>query len=372
MINQISQSSRERIQSEAHEVTKSYKRCGVGISMGVGKTLIGLLHMNWYLREVNPDATFLIVAPKKTIFSSWFEEMDKFKLSHLASRVTVTSYLSLNKQSQNYDVIYLDECHSLLYSHDFWLTHYSGGIIGLTGTPPRFKSSEKGEMVAKYCPIKYTYLVDDAISDSILNDYEIVIHPVNLSRLSTHLVKTKTKSWTTSEFKNYEYLCKALEECPVASEHYFRIMRMRALMEYRSKELYAKKLLDTIEGKCIIFCNTQEQAERLCEHSFHSDNPNSDENLAKFKSGEITKLSCVLQLNEGVNIPDLEHAIILHAYGNERKASQRIGRVLRLSPEKVATVHILMYHETVDKSWVKKALEDFDPEKITYKDVHNY
>ena len=366
-------SKREQVQQEALAVAKHNSRVGLAISMGVGKTYIGIQHMDWYLKNVNPDAKFLVVAPKKSIFTSWFDDMNKFGMSYLSDRTTITTYLSLSKQGLYYDVIYLDECHSLLYSHDFWLSSFGGKIIGLTGTPPRFAKSEKGEMVEKYCPIRYRYITDTAVEDQILNDYRIVVHPVNLNRLSNYTVKTKTKSWTTSEYNNYQYQSKALMGATnPKSEQYFRIMRMRGLMEYPTKEEYAKKLANTIKGKCIIFCNTQEQADRMCSHSYHSNNPNSEENLQMFKDGTISKLSCVLQLNEGVNIPDLECAIVLHAYGNERKAAQRIGRVLRLTPDKVADVHILMYHETVDKKWVEKALEDFDPEKITYKDVHNY
>lgn len=366
-------SKREQIQQEALSVAQKNNRVGLAVSMGVGKTYIGLLHMDWYLKNVNPDATFLVVAPKKSIFTSWFDDMNKFGLSYLADRTTITTYLSLSKQAQSYDVIYLDECHSLLYSHDFWLAHYGGRIVGLTGTPPRFAKSEKGEMVNKYCPIEYRYITDSAVDDKILNDYRITVHPVNLSELSEYFVKSKTKSWVTSEAKDYAYHCGVITRCTNnKSEMYFRVMRMKNLMNYPSKERYAKKLADTIKGKCIIFCNTQDQADRMCEHSYHSGNPNSEANLELFKNGDITRLSCVLQLNEGINIPDLQCAILLHSYGNERKAAQRIGRVLRLSPDKVADVHILMYHKTVDKTWVEKALEDFDPEKITYKDVHHY
>ena len=142
---------------------------------------------------------------------------------------------------------------------------------------------------------------------------------------------------------------------------------MRALMGYRSKEEYAKKLLTTIPGKCIIFCNTQDQADRMCNYVYYSGHPLSEDNLEMFKSGKIDRLSCVLQLSEGVNIPNLKHAIILHSYGNERKSAQRIGRVLRLNPDEVADVHVLMYPETVDKRWVTSALENFDPDKVEYK-----
>ena len=86
-----------------------------------------------------------------------------------------------------------------------------------------------------------------------------------------------------------------------------------------------------------------------------------------YKKGKINKLSCVLQLNEGVNIPGLKQGIIMHAYGNERKASQRIGRLLRLNPDDKAIVHILCYVNTVDEKWVKDALEDFNQNKIVWR-----
>ena len=86
-----------------------------------------------------------------------------------------------------------------------------------------------------------------------------------------------------------------------------------------------------------------------------------------FKDGNIKKLSSVLQLNEGVNIPDLKQGIILHSYANERKSSQRIGRLLRLNPKETSTVHILYYKDTIDLMWVKKAIEDFDSDKIVWK-----
>jgi superfamily II DNA or RNA helicase len=141
-------------------------------------------------------------------------------------------------------------------------------------------------------------------------------------------------------------------------------------MEYPSKEKYAKKLMDSINTKCIVFANTQDQADRLCSHSYHSNNPNSEENLEMFKDGSILKLSTVMQLNEGVNIPNLRAGIIMHAYGNERKANQRIGRLLRLNPDDTAYIHILCYSGTVDERWVAEALRDLDSRKIKYFDVN--
>jgi superfamily II DNA or RNA helicase len=79
------------------------------------------------------------------------------------------------------------------------------------------------------------------------------------------------------------------------------------------------------------------------------------------------RLSCVEQLSEGVNIPNLKNAIILHSYsGGSPKFVQRFGRLLRLSPDQTSTIHILCYKNTVDEKWMQDNLKSFDQNKITY------
>ena len=56
----------------------------------------------------------------------------------------------------------------------------------------------------------------------------------------------------------------------------------------------------------------------------------------------------------------------MHSYGNEKKASQKIGRALRLNRDEVASVHVLCFRDTIDESWVAKSLEDFDISKIKW------
>lgn len=355
--------NRTDVQVEAVESLLKSNRSGVAISMGVGKTLIGLRHLN----AISVDKA-LVVAPKRSIFQSWQDEMVKHSMEHLADSVTYSTYISLTKQDVDYDVIYLDECHNLLPSHEQWLDNFKGVIIGLTGTPPRFEKSTKGKLISKFCPINYSYFVDDAVSDGILNDYKIVVHMLKLGTGKNMMAGGKTKKWPTSELESYSYWCNRIDNAKTPQETMMlRIQRMKAMMTYPSKESYAKKLFDSIEDKCILFANTQDQADKLCRHSYHSDNPDSDDNLLKFKAGIINKLSAVLQLSEGVNIPDLRQGIIMHAYGNERKSSQRIGRLLRLNPDEIATVHILCYKDTVDENWTTSALSVFDQTKLFYK-----
>lgn len=359
--------TKDEIQAKALESTKNKIRCGVVLGTGVGKTLVGLTHMQNYTTALD---RVLVVAPKKSIFQSWKDDATKFGKENLLGRITFTTYLSLNKHNPNdYDAVYLDEMHSLLDSHRGFLQLYKGKILGLTGTPPKRDYSEKGKLVNEFCPVVFTFKADDAVENGILNDYQIVVHQLHLTNNKVYPVKTGNKQYMASEVDNYTYWSRRID-VGSGNIHMLRVMRMKALMEYPSKELYTKKLMDSIQTKCIVFANTQAQADKLCPYSYHSNNKESEDNLLMFKEGKIDKLSTVLQLNEGVNIPNLKQGIIMHAYGNERKAAQRIGRLLRLNPDDKAIVHILCYMDTIDEKWVKEALENFDQSKIVWKDFN--
>ena len=363
-------SKRDEVQAAALAEALKYRRCGLGISMGVGKTLIGLKYLEHHYEGPHLNKMrVLVVAPKLSIFDSWKQDGEKFDVNpNVLNKIEYTTYLSLTKKDpKDYDFIVLDECHSLLYSHEEWLQEYDGKVLGLTGTPPRWRNSEKGEMVSKYCPIVYKYITDDAVEDKILNDYKIVVHELYLDARRNMKIEAKGKSWMSSEHDSYEYWTRRLANAKTErAKQITSVLRMNAMMKYPSKDRYAKTLFDSIDEKCILFANTIDQASRLCEHNYVSTDPDSEDNLKAFSAGKINKLSCVLQLNEGVNIKGLKAGIIMHSYGNERKSSQRIGRLLRLNPDDCATIHILCYKGTVDEKWVTAALKDFDESKIMW------
>ena len=356
--------TKDTIQTAALEAIGNKTKAAVGVTMGGGKTLIGLKHMN---AHYNDFAKFLVTAPKRSVFNEWKSQAVEHGLAHLVPHMEFTTYRSLPNQSSDYDVVYLDECHSLLPSHRDWLLDFGGKIIGLSGTLPADVRSERGKLVAEFCPPVYTYDTDEAISDNILNDYQILIHKVHLNIEKTIKVENAGRVWYTSEVANYEYWTNRIDMGATPKElQISRIMRMKHMMNFNSKGHVAMKLLKSTKNKTILFANSQQQADDFGIPSYHSSNTMSEQNLLDFKEGKIMQMSAVLQLNEGVNIPKLKEGIIMHAYGNERKSAQRIGRLLRLNPKEKATIHILCYAGTVDVNWVRKALENFDQSKIKW------
>lgn len=355
---------REDIQELALNKALEYKRCSLALSGGTGKTLIGLQHM---VKQPS-NSKFLVVAPKKSIFQSWKDDAVKFNFEYLLKQITFSTYLSLPKQKQDFHTIYLDECHSLKFNHNEVLSKFNGNILGLTGTPPKHPQSEKGFMMDKYCPVVYSYNTDEAVDHKILNDYRIVVHYVDLNPDKNIKVTKNNATWMTSESAMYNYWSLRVDSSVGKLKQIAAIQRMKAMQIFVSKENKAKELLNSIGeyNKCLCFASTQEQTAKICAATYHSNNKFSEQNLEAFKSGKLNKLCAVEQLSEGINIPNLKYGIIMHSYGNERKASQKIFRFLRLNPNEQSTVHILCFRNTIDEQWVKSALEDFNQDKITY------
>lgn len=339
--------NREFIQKEAYNAAYPLDRRTVVMSVGAGKTKVALELSKEY-------PTVHVVIPKVSMKKTWLDEVKKHNYS---INIEFITYMGLNKYDpKDIKFLILDEVHSVTINHADWLRKkYTGPILGLTGTPPKF--GHKEEIIKYNFPICYEIYEDEVIDLNIINNYEIFVHAVSLSTKKNILInyKDNAKKHFFSEFSIYQWA--SIKNDP--------ILTLAMMSKFTSKLSYIKLLSSTINTKTIVFVNKKDQADEL-GLSYHSDNPDSEKNLEDFISGKIDRLYAVHQLNEGVNIPNLETGIILHAYSNPRISKQRIGRLFRLSPDKVCSVHILCYKGTIEETWVKNSLESLDQSKIHY------
>jgi len=81
--------------------------------------------------------------------------------------------------------------------------------------------------------------------------------------------------------------------------------------------------------------------------------------LEKFKNDEFKIMISVKALDEGLNVPAVERAIIMGGSKVQRQMTQRLGRVLRGKEGKVATVIQLFIPNTKDEEWVRARTEPF-------------
>lgn len=348
---------RDEKQKEALEIIENNNNLTIAASVGFGKTNLTLK----YLESKNYKTLIVCSIP---IQKTWLKELND-KYSHLTSTIEFTTFRSLIKKDLNYDCLVIDECHNLLETHLVYLENFKNKIIGLTGTPPKQENSIKYRILKKYLPIKFEYYLDEAITDKVLNDYQIYIHKLELNDKKNFKIKTKKGFFFTSEIDNYNYWSnKIINSNSRLEEEKNRIFRMRMIMSYDSKVFYCKKLIEEIKNKCLIFCSNINQAEYLCNNSYTSKNKKSQINLDNFINNKITKLSCVNQLSEGVNIPNLKNIIILHSFGNEFRLIQKLGRAVRLNPKEISNIHILCYKNTIDEKWVAKAISHLNTQNI--------
>ena len=71
--------------------------------------------------------------------------------------------------------------------------------------------------------------------------------------------------------------------------------------------------------------------------------------LEKFSKGELRALVSSRVLNEGLDVPDADVAIIIGGTLGVREQTQRIGRVLRPRPGKQAIIYELISRNTVEE-----------------------
>src|SRR4029077_19158370 len=85
-----------------------------------------------------------------------------------------------------------------------------------------------------------------------------------------------------------------------------------------------------------------------------------DQALARFRAGEVRALVSAQVLNEGIDVPDAEVAIIVGGVRGQREHVQRVGRLLRPAPGKRAVIYELVLqgtHETRKAVQRRKALQ---------------
>lgn len=346
----------------------------LAIATGVGKSKI-FIDACKHLIKVNPNATIALIVPtEKLRDENWKAEFIKWADIELYNKIERFCYASINKVTKVFDFVGADEVHNITeLNSKFFELNRNSSIMGLTATPP--EDEIKSNLLKIYAPVVFEYTLQEAVIDELVVPFNIKIIELPLDDKDKYIeVKTKSLQFKTTEKAYYDFLNKQINQARYAKNKQlekFRILnRMRFLYNLKSKTELAKKLIAKLEDKrLLIFCGTIAQAEELCKHSYHSQK--GDVDYLNFIHGEIKHLSCVRALNEGMNIPDLDAALIVQGSSKKREIIQRMGRAVRWREGHTAEIYIINSMGTQDVTWTQKALEGFTPniEYIHYKNV---
>lgn len=209
--------------------------------------------------------------------------------------------------------------------------------LGLSATPVRPYDEEGTEYVLEYFgSVVYEFTLEQAIAAGILCEYDYHVYITPLSESEYEIFKNLTAK--------IGRLLNSDDDEAITQAKYLKIQRARLLKSAASKLTALHNILaDHPPSRGMIYCADIEQATEVSRISaqrgfrvarYSSEDVNRQHLLSEFARGNLDALVAVKCLDEGVDIPATDLAVILASDTSERQFIQRRGRVLRAAPKK--------------------------------------
>lgn len=339
----------------------------------------------------------LIVYPISTIKASWEQDLNKWGYETDIKYTTTASLWKIADKKEVYDLIIVDEIHLLseanLEELNSLISAGNRQVLGLSGTIS-FKTQLEIRN-ATGLKILADYPIDQAIKEGVISDYEINIIIVPLDNKTKYICPSKKMpAFKVTEQARYDFITKEMEqeekeirlhnakiiEKATKSgtladpsdlktiDYGFRpLQRMHLINGSIGRKFVVKSLLERRfqDSRVLVFCGLTDVADSLDIPVYHS--KNKDEKVKKeFCEGNGKHLATVDMFEAGVTVKPINTAIIASVDSNPENLTQRISRLTGYeydNPEKIAKIYIVCT-DTVEKKWLSKALEFFDPSKI--------
>lgn len=226
----------------------------------------------------------------------------------------------------------------------------AGARLGLSATPERFGDSEGTAAIRHYfgADLSPEFGLRDAIAAGRLCPYEYFVHPVELS-------ESEQEEWLELTTRIGPLISQQDDDRAVDQLKFLLIQRARIAKNASAKARLAAEVVVSHwrqEAHWLVYCDSQSQLqdvrrllkergiENLGYHSAMSGDPDATLNRFREYGGVLVAIRC---LDEGVDIPEISHAVILASSRNPREFVQRRGRLLRTRQGKSrAYIHDLL------------------------------
>lgn len=352
---------------------KSGGRGVVVLPTGTGKTHLANLAIH---RAQRPA---LIVTPTIDLMNQWYDELTLcfgaevgligggyHEVKPLSVTTYDSAYLNLDRIGNKYGLIVFDECHHLPgptygLAATFALAPFR---LGLTATPER----------ADEAHTQLDYLVGPIV-------YRREITQLRGHYLAEYRVETLYVNLSDAERARYE-LCREvyrgfirdqgidMRQKDAWGRFLFAATRSsegrQAFAAYREQKALALaapakmnllgRLLDRHNGdRVLIFTHDNATVYEIARRflvpviTHQTKTRERRDVLMRFNEGRYPIVATSRVLNEGVNVPEANIAVVLSGSGSVREHVQRLGRILRKSGEKEALLYEVITRGTVEE-----------------------
>ncbi len=326
---------------------------------GSGKTVIGLAAI------AALETATLVVAPTIDLLTQWRQELetefgDTVDIGQLGGgeqRVTPltvatydSAYLQADALGDQFGLLILDEVHHVGGEgyRDIARLMAAPARLGLTATfeRPDGAHTRIEDLVG---PVVYQRDPDDLAGD-YLADFDIKRITVDLTPAERDRYETYQGTFTDylaatdlqlRSGSDYQELVKRSGSDPRAREALLAKQRAREVIMNAVRKIDALgDILDRHrEDRIIVFTAYTDLVYELADRFLIppiTNETSTDERhdiLERFRNGAYTRVVTANVLDEGIDVPDANVAVVLAGSGSEREFTQRLGRILRPSAD---------------------------------------
>jgi superfamily II DNA or RNA helicase len=343
----------------------------VALPTGSGKTRVALAAME------RTRLSVLSLVPTRVLLDQWLREISAVyrgavgcygdgvrQLAPLTVATYESAYRHMDHLGDRFELLIVDEAH-----------HFGGGLrdealemsiagarLGLTATPPRggAAAARLAELVG---PTVFELAVGD-LAGGFLASFDAITFYLDL-RPDERSTYTSLGAVFTSAYREFRQVAPDASWATFAQHAARTADGRRALAAWRqARRLLAfthakRRALQTLlarhrYARVLIFTADNETAYAIArEHlvtplTCDIGRQERDEVLERFRRGEIRALVSARVLNEGLDVPDADVAVVVGGALGEREHVQRVGRLLRPSENKRAVVYELVTRNTLE------------------------
>ena len=347
-------------QSEALGAWRQTFRGIASVVTGGGKTTFAQMCMQAF-RKQYPAGRFVVVVPTLALLDQWhvslredllvphdaiavFSGEDRPRDFRTVNLMVINTARKLGAAvPKRYDsMLIVDECHRAASPANSLALHGNyKATLGISATPQRqYDDLFELVLIPKLGPIVAQYEYSQALSDG-------VIVPFDLINVATSMTLDEQASYDHAT-RDISKTFRRLQSGDVSRDALVRKLQRRARLAASSVQRIPVSIALAEQhrnSRLIVFHENIDSAEQilriLLSRRFHATIYHSKitpelrrDNLRLYRRGAFNALVTCRALDEGVNIPDTDVAIVASSTSSLRQRIQRLGRVLRPAPGK--------------------------------------
>ena len=378
-------------QEKAFPLWWEKKRGIIKVVTGGGKTFFAIHCLKRYL-ENDPQKSILIVVPSIALLDQWYDSLsqnfDDKEISlngggeqtKIITKICISTIDSLKNIISLIDaentLLIVDECHKIgTEKRGEMLTNAWHATLGLSATPERDYDDNFYIIIKKILgDIIFDYDYIDAREDEVIVNFKLLYGYAALLPEEENKYKKFTKSIqrraaTIGGQDMNDYPLKMLI-----------FNRARLVKNSKNRIPYGIELIQKYErDSWIVFTENKKQAKEFNKivnklKGFNSGIYNTDlndderqENLEKFKAGNLNVLVSCTALDEGFDMPEADGAMILSASSSKRQRIQRMGRVLMITANKENALIVTVYSSKTEYEKLREESNRYKLEGVPVK-----